>query len=159
LDHSRIAAEPDAISGLKGTWPNRLSSRRGTWLRLVDFMTWPFAVALITSTTHSSTPATSVLMKSLGFTIEARPIPFGVGTAAHRVIHRISKVDGVAFLNVDMMMVTSILQQVWNHRQHFMWRGRQVWVVSLAGLAQNSSWDKPTTVRLVKTLDWNRRPS
>jgi hypothetical protein len=54
-------------------------------------------------------------MKRLGFTIEAGPIPFGVGTAALRVIHRISKVDGAAFLSVNMMVVTSILQQVWNH--------------------------------------------
>jgi hypothetical protein len=76
------------------------------------------------------------LVKSIGFAFEAGPIPFGIGTAEHREIYRISKIEGAAVLTVDLMKVAPIFQQTWEHRQRYPWRGREICVVSLAGLAQ-----------------------
>lgn len=74
-------------------------------------------------------------VKTIGFGIEAGPIPFGIGTPEHREIHRISKIEGSAVLTVDLMVVAPIFQQAWGRRQRVAWRGREICVVSLAGLA------------------------
>ena len=75
-------------------------------------------------------------VKAIGFGFEAGPIPFGVGTPARREIHRISRIDGTAALTLDLMVVAPVFERTWAHRQRVAWRGRELCVVSLAGLAE-----------------------
>lgn len=75
-------------------------------------------------------------LASVGFTVAAGPIPFGIGTPHARVIHRVSKIEGAAMLTVDLMLVAPVFQRTWASRQRFTWRGKDVSVVSLGGLAQ-----------------------
>lgn len=74
-------------------------------------------------------------VRPLGFTLEAGPIPFGVGTANARELHRISKIHEGALLTLDLLLVTPVFEQVWGGRQRSTWHQRDIWVVSLGGLA------------------------
>ncbi len=75
------------------------------------------------------------LVKALEFDLPTGPIPFAVGTRRERVEYRISKVHGTDLLSLALLPVTPILQFVWDNRELFAWRGRQVKVVSAEGLA------------------------
>ena len=72
----------------------------------------------------------------LGFTISAGPIPFGMGTPQERELHRVTKIEGAAFLTLDLMVVTPIFEDVWQEREAFAWQGEILSVVSLAGLTK-----------------------
>ena len=71
-----------------------------------------------------------------GFILKAGPIPFSAGTAQQREIYRISKIEGKELLTVDLLLVYPILQDVWEEREVFEWRGKHVQVVSLEGLGK-----------------------
>jgi hypothetical protein len=71
---------------------------------------------------------------TLGFTLAAGPIPFGIGTPQERELHRVSKSEGSNFLTLDLMVVTPIFEEVWREREAFEWEGEVLSVVSLAGL-------------------------
>jgi hypothetical protein len=75
-------------------------------------------------------------LRQAGFTLEAGPIPFGVGTPAHREIHRVSRIEAGALLTIDLMLVAPVFRRTWEQRQQFSWHGRQISVVSLEGLAR-----------------------
>lgn len=79
-------------------------------------------------------PELLTAIRPLGFVIESGPIPFGAGTSRERVLHRVTKARGPAFLTLDLLLVTPIFEDVWRTRVAFEWRGRQVSVVSLTGL-------------------------
>ena len=72
-------------------------------------------------------------VKSLGFLFDAGRIPFGT-TPNPREIHRISKLEGEDLLTLDLLLVDTTYQDVWEQRHSFTWEGRQLQVVSLEGL-------------------------
>ncbi len=75
-------------------------------------------------------------LRPLGFTLDAGPIPFAIGTPRERELHRISRVDDGALTVIDLMIVTPILEASWESRIEARWRGRSLWCVSLEGLGR-----------------------
>ena len=80
-------------------------------------------------------PARSAL-RSLGFQIDAGPIPFSSGTDRERVLYRVSRIRGTQLSTVDLMIVTPVLEPAWASRVCARWRSRDIWTVSLDGLAR-----------------------
>jgi hypothetical protein len=74
-------------------------------------------------------------VRPLGFEIDAGPIPFGTGTPQERVLHRVSRIIDGQLSTIDLMIVTPVLAPAWASRICAKWRARDVWTVSLAGLA------------------------
>ena len=72
----------------------------------------------------------------LGFTLDAGPIPFDVGSPRERVVHRVSKIDKSEVLSLDLLVLPASLKTIWNTRELYEWEDRKVWIVSAAGLAQ-----------------------
>jgi hypothetical protein len=75
-------------------------------------------------------------LKQLGFDIDAGPIPFGLNTPNERVLHRISRIVGAELSTIDLMLVTPVLEAAWQTRVCAKWRDRDIWTVSLDGLAR-----------------------
>lgn len=75
-------------------------------------------------------------VRPLGFAIDAGPIPFGAGTPNERVLHRISRITDGQLSTIDLMIVTPVLEPAWASRVCAKWRARDVWTVSLEGLAR-----------------------
>lgn len=75
-------------------------------------------------------------LRPLGFAIDAGPIPFGVGTDRERVLYRVSRIVGAQLTTIDLMVVTPVLEPAWASRVRARWRSRDVWTVSLEGLAR-----------------------
>jgi hypothetical protein len=73
-------------------------------------------------------------LKGVGFTLRAGPIPFGLGTAAERRVHRVTKVAATEHLTIDLLAVTEVFAHVWASREELQWEGRLLPVVSRAGL-------------------------
>ncbi len=71
-----------------------------------------------------------------GFTVEGGRLPFRLGKPDEQIIHRVSKVSGTEILTLDLLLVSPGLEEVWNSRGVFEWKGRQVRAVSRDGLAQ-----------------------
>lgn len=71
-----------------------------------------------------------------GFTVEGGRVPFRLGKPDEQIIHRVSKVSGREILTLDLMLVSPALEEVWNGRGVFEWKGRQVRAVSRDGLVQ-----------------------
>jgi hypothetical protein len=75
-------------------------------------------------------------VRPLGFDIDAGPIPFGIGTPKQRVLYRVSRIIDGQLSTIDLMLVTPILEPAWASRVCARWRDRDVWTVSLEGLAR-----------------------
>jgi hypothetical protein len=75
-------------------------------------------------------------LRPLGFVVDAGPIPFGFGTERERVLYRVSRIIGAQISTVDLMIVTPVLEASWKTRVRARWRSRDVWTVSLEGLAR-----------------------
>jgi len=80
--------------------------------------------------------AARAVLRPLGFTIDAGPIPFGSGTDRERVLYRVSRIVGTQVSTVDLMIVTPVLEPAWASRVCARWRARDVWTVSLDGLGR-----------------------
>ena len=75
-------------------------------------------------------------LRPLGFDIDAGPIPFAAGTERERVLYRVSRIVGQQITTIDLMIVTPVLTSAWESRVCARWRSRDVWTVSLEGLAR-----------------------
>lgn len=75
-------------------------------------------------------------LRPLGFTLDAGPIPFAIGTPRERELHRVSRVDQGVLTTVDLLVVTPVLAPAWASRVCARWRGHDIWAVSLEGLGQ-----------------------
>ncbi len=69
-----------------------------------------------------------------GFSLKGGLMPFDWGKPSQREIYRISKVEGQELLTLDLILVNKTLQDVWDQREAFAWKNRQVQVVSPEGL-------------------------
>jgi len=76
---------------------------------------------------------TKSLGRSLGYTIEAKPMTFANGAIE---IHRLSKVHSESgdILALDLLLVTPQLVNIWESRQEVFWENGSLWVVSRDGL-------------------------
>ncbi|MEZ6059475.1 MAG: hypothetical protein R3C19_03840 [Planctomycetaceae bacterium] len=75
-------------------------------------------------------------LQEIGFTVPAGIIPFGTGTQDVRKVFRISKPMGSEFLTLDLLLITPVLNDVWESRIELELDSRTVWVVSRDGLAK-----------------------
>lgn len=57
-------------------------------------------------------------------------------SAEERKLYRATQIEGKDVLTVDVLIVTPILEDVWESRQVFAWLDRAVTVVSLEGLTK-----------------------
>ena len=71
--------------------------------------------------------------RSLGFDVEGLPLNFDDRT---RQIRRISKIDRESklLITIDFILVTPVMQDVWNEREQADWGSGKTWVVSRKGL-------------------------
>ena len=74
------------------------------------------------------------VVDSLGFKFFTGPIAFGGNTPQRREIYRISKIENKELLTLDLVIVNPLLEEVWQDREVFEWRGCRVPVVSALGL-------------------------
>lgn len=82
--------------------------------------------------TDAMLPAMRLLLKDLGYEIEAGPMEFGGGAT---VIHRFTKVDVDGdFLSVDLLLKTPANAPAWEQIQRLQWNGQPLNVVSKDGL-------------------------
>lgn len=76
-------------------------------------------------------------LETRGFVFRAGRVPFDVGGPHEREIFRISKIEPEGdTLTVDLLIVNDQIEDVWQTRETFEWRGREVFVVSAEGLAK-----------------------
>lgn len=76
------------------------------------------------------------ILKRLGFSLRAGPIPFGAGTPQERELHRASKVIGSDHLTIDLVVVAPVLATASQSIERVQWNGLELPIVSLAGLAE-----------------------
>ncbi len=76
------------------------------------------------------------LLQRLNFTFTSGRVPFQAGTADERKLYRATQIEDTDVLTVDVLIVTPILEDVWESRQVFAWLDRAVTVVSLEGLTK-----------------------
>lgn len=74
------------------------------------------------------------VVQARNFLFVAGRLPLWVRGSYQGEIYRISKVEGQDLLTLDLVIVNPVLQDVWEGREAFEWRGRQVQVVSSGGL-------------------------
>ena len=82
----------------------------------------------------SDVPAVLEAVRSVGFDIEALSMTFGAGTPGERRLQRVSKMDSGELLTLDLVLVTSVFEDVWADREVYDVEGRRAGVVSVAGL-------------------------
>lgn len=104
-----------------------------------------------------SLDAAKDVARNLGYTIEAQPMTFSKGAVE---IHRISKLDPDIgdVLMLDLLVVTSQIEDVWATRTEADWENGKIKVVSREGLIilkslRNSSQDKADIERLKEIED------
>ena len=76
------------------------------------------------------------LLQRLNFTFTSGRVPFQAGTTEERKLYRATQIKGKDVLTVDVLIVTPILEDVWESRQVFAWLDRAITVVSLEGLTK-----------------------
>lgn len=73
------------------------------------------------------------IAERLGYVIKARPMSFSNGATEIRRISKVDPADGETLM-LDMLLVTSAVEDVWRSRQYVQWRGGNLGVVSPEGL-------------------------
>lgn len=93
-------------------------------------------------------------MKILGYTIPAKMMNLSDGNIK---IQRISKADPESedVLSLDFLLVTPILNEIWNTREHLKWEAGKIYVASREGLIKmkllrNSNRDKDDIQELME---------
>lgn len=74
--------------------------------------------------------------RDCGFDVPARKMVFGLKTGTPREVQRLSKLDPETnnLLTVDLLLVGPGYEEVWASRERVAWKGRNLGVVSRAGL-------------------------
>jgi hypothetical protein len=81
----------------------------------------------------ASLPKIQFLAQECGYNLKAEPMMFAQGKIE---IHRFSKIDSETgdILSLDLLLVSSEIEQVWKSRQEVSWESGKIWVVSREGL-------------------------
>ena len=72
----------------------------------------------------------------MGFILDSGMLHFDAGKLTERRLWRLTKVSGEDHLTLDLLLVNSFLQDVWNGREAHRLDDRIVQVVSRVGLAK-----------------------
>jgi hypothetical protein len=77
------------------------------------------------------------IARGLAFDIPARKMTFGLAAGTPREVQRLSKLDTEtgSLLSLDLLVVSSDLEEVWSARIRVGSRDRELWIVSREGLA------------------------
>lgn len=78
-------------------------------------------------------------VRPAGFTLRAGPIPLGLNTAHPQRLFRATKVVEGNHLTVDLLEVSKSYEVAWKSREIAPWKGRNLSVVSRAGLVSMKS--------------------
>jgi hypothetical protein len=72
----------------------------------------------------------------IGYDLPSGIIRFDTGLPTERRLFRVTKVEGREFLTLDLLLLSPFLEDVWHGREWQRVEGRQLQVVSRAGLAK-----------------------
>jgi len=76
------------------------------------------------------------LAAQIGFLDDSGSLSFEAGTRRERTVRRVVKTEGRDVLMLDLLLVSAILEPVWQSRTQVEWEGRHVSIVSRDGLAR-----------------------
>ena len=76
------------------------------------------------------------IAKGCGFNIETGRIPFDLGTDRQTEIYRLVKIEEEMLLMLDLVLVSPLLEDVWEDREERSWEGRKLKIVSPDGLVK-----------------------
>jgi hypothetical protein len=76
--------------------------------------------------------------RKLGYVFEAIPMSFAGGGMEIRRISKVDKASGDALM-LDLLLVTSASEDVWQSREQREWEPGKIWVVSRTGLIKLKS--------------------
>jgi hypothetical protein len=75
-----------------------------------------------------------VALANLGYRLDSGLLTFAAGQPSEQSLWRVSRVEGPDLITVDLLLVGSFLQDVWDTREHFAVGARRIAVVSRRGL-------------------------
>lgn len=75
-------------------------------------------------------------VRRAGYILEGGLITFGSGTDRQRRLFRVSRASGADLMTLDLLLVDDANDPIWKGREAVRWRGREVVVVSRAGLIE-----------------------
>ena len=73
-------------------------------------------------------------LATIGFDLEAGLFKFDSNSARERHLYRISKAEGAQLTTLDLMLVTPVMEDVWNDREIIRAFGKEIKVVSRESL-------------------------
>ncbi len=83
---------------------------------------------------HESLPSARKVLAPIGYDLEAGIFKFDHGTERETQLFRVSRADGPTMTTLDLMLVTPILEVVWNERETVKAYDTEIKVVSKAAL-------------------------
>jgi len=83
---------------------------------------------------HRDLEAALGAVRKVGYTLEGGLLVFGAGTERERRLFRVSRASGPDFMTLDLLLVVAVNDPIWSSRETARWRGRELVVVSRAGL-------------------------
>ncbi len=83
---------------------------------------------------ESDLEAVKKVAASVGFDVESGLIRFQTGTPTEQRVYRLVKMEGTEHLMLDLILVTSMLEQTWSSRIRLMLNDQPMNVVSHGGL-------------------------
>lgn len=84
--------------------------------------------------------AVKAAVAAIGFDLDSGAIPFDTGGPREREIHRVSRADADGIFTLDLLVLPHGLEAAWESREIYDWHGKEVTVVSRAGLAVMKRW-------------------
>ncbi len=79
------------------------------------------------------------LLEENGYNIPAGRIPFDAGLDTEMILYRISRISGEELLTVDLVIVSPVLEDVWETRETYQVDDYELCVISLKGLRKMKS--------------------
>lgn len=73
-------------------------------------------------------------LSKIKYDLNSGLIPFDIGTESERRVYRISKAEGRELVTLDLIVVTPILQEIWNNREAVEVDSQPIKIVSKSGL-------------------------
>jgi len=81
-------------------------------------------------------PAALEAVGSSGYILGGGLLRFGLGTPDERRVFRVSRASGPDLMTLDLLLVRDTRDPIWTSRERAQWRGRELVVVSRAGLIE-----------------------
>jgi len=82
----------------------------------------------------SEVNSSHVALLKINYDLNSGLIPFDIGTERERRVYRISKAEGRDLVTLDLIVVTPILQEIWNMRESVEIDSKAIKIVSKEGL-------------------------